>query len=273
DFDGAYRQGLALLALHASGATASATAIAWLEDQQCGNGLWLAFRADTALPCPPADPGTFSGPDTNSTALGALGLSAQGRSASALEGVDALLAVRTSTGGWGFVAAASVTSDANSDAVVLQAIKAVKGQADAAGLADLEAFQLGCDAPTTDRGAIRALDFATSLPAPNVFATVQSVPALAGAGTYAGAATIDSALPEACAPPAVAPGPTDNVSTVDVAVDVAVDDPTAGVARDEPLARTGSPDAPLAALGSALIGAGGVLLVAARRRRHATLLT
>ncbi|MEO7555173.1 MAG: hypothetical protein ABIV94_01040, partial [Acidimicrobiales bacterium] len=42
DFDGAYRQGLALLALHASGATASATAIAWLEDQQCGNGLWLA---------------------------------------------------------------------------------------------------------------------------------------------------------------------------------------------------------------------------------------
>src|SRR5207253_6785224 len=74
-FDGAFREGLALLALHAA-AVVNAAGAKWLEDQQCDDGSWTAFRSDTAKPCPAIDAHAFTGPDTNSTALAALGLQA-----------------------------------------------------------------------------------------------------------------------------------------------------------------------------------------------------
>src|SRR5436305_2018998 len=45
-FDGAFRQGLALMALKVVG-VADAAAADWLVGQQCADGSWTAFRADT----------------------------------------------------------------------------------------------------------------------------------------------------------------------------------------------------------------------------------
>jgi hypothetical protein len=74
-YDGAFRQGLSLLAL-ASVDIDDAAGEAWLTDQQCNTGSWVAYRPDTAVPCPAVDAASFSGPDTNSTALALLGLTA-----------------------------------------------------------------------------------------------------------------------------------------------------------------------------------------------------
>lgn len=80
-YDGAYRQGLALVALAAAGVKGTATAAArgWLTGQQCAtDGGWEAYRTDLSLACTAPDPSTYSGPDTNSTALAIEGLAAQG---------------------------------------------------------------------------------------------------------------------------------------------------------------------------------------------------
>src|SRR3954462_1244256 len=62
-YDGAYRQGLALGALAAVHIPKTdpriVSAIAWLTTQQCTNGLWQPYRANTAVACDPADPNTF----------------------------------------------------------------------------------------------------------------------------------------------------------------------------------------------------------------------
>ncbi len=82
-FDGAYRQGLALEALKVANVSSSdprvSAAIAWLTKQQCANGLWEAYRAQVGTPCPPANPKTFTGPDTNSTSSAVQGLAAWGK--------------------------------------------------------------------------------------------------------------------------------------------------------------------------------------------------
>ena len=124
-FDGGYREGLALLALHAAG-VANASGVAWLEGQQCDGGLWTAFRADPAQPCPPVDPDTFTGPDTNSTALAVLGLYAQGATAPATVGAQALVGVRSVEEGWAFLAASNQANDANSTGLVLEGLRTVR---------------------------------------------------------------------------------------------------------------------------------------------------
>src|SRR3954453_14970659 len=48
-FDGAFRQGLALLALHAAGVQ-NAAGVAWLKGHQCADGGWNSFRVDTSVP-------------------------------------------------------------------------------------------------------------------------------------------------------------------------------------------------------------------------------
>ncbi len=75
-YDGVYRQSLALLGLAANDITPPTSAIAWLLDQQCADGSFQAYRADTGQPCAKADPANFTGPDTNSTALALMALMA-----------------------------------------------------------------------------------------------------------------------------------------------------------------------------------------------------
>ena len=73
-YDGVYRQSAAILGLAAVGAEVPSSAVAWLLRQQCANGSFAAYRADTTAPCPPSDATTFTGPDSNSTAIAAMAL-------------------------------------------------------------------------------------------------------------------------------------------------------------------------------------------------------
>lgn len=186
-YDGAYRQGLALTALKAAGVapTNVATAEAWLERQQCADGLWASYRADTAVPCSAADLATFSGPDTNSTALAVEGLEAYGSAPMRWKTLAALGAVQSTDGGFPFLAAPGQASEPNSTAVVIQALVAtgskptwgrwVKGGRNP--YQALSAYQLGCGDTTGDRGAYYYPGSRTA----NVLATVQAVPAQVGA--------------------------------------------------------------------------------------------
>jgi len=203
-FDGAFRQGLALAALAAAGVPKTnakvQAGIAWLEGQQCANGLWEAYRSDRSSPCPPADPNTFTGPDTNSTGAAVQGLAAYGehpRRVATLRGLDA---IQSSDGGFPFVAAAGLTSDPDSTALGLQALLALGENptqarwlvGGASAFDALASFQLGCAAPSPDRGAF----FFPGSTDPNIFATVQSVPAMAAATLPVDATVLSTAAPK-----------------------------------------------------------------------------
>jgi hypothetical protein len=167
----------------ASNATV-AQGIAWLERQQCSTGLWEAYRADTAAPCPPPDPATFTGPDTNSTALAVEGLAAYGAHPLKASVLQHLRAVQSSDGGFPNIAASGQASDPDSTALVIQTLLA-EGQ-DPASVSwtvsgstpytALASYQLGCSAPAANRGAFYYPGSTT----PSVIATVQAVPAAAG---------------------------------------------------------------------------------------------
>jgi hypothetical protein len=202
-FDGAFRQGLALAALAAAGVPKTnarvQAGIAWLERQQCANGLWEAYRSDTSTPCPPADPNTFTGPDTNSTGAAVQGLAAYGERPHKAATLRAFDTIQSSDGGFPFVAAAGLTSDPDSTALMLQALLALGENptatrwlvGGASAFDALASYQLGCTAPGPDRGAF----FFPGSTDPNIFATVQSVPAMAAA-----ALPVDAGHPSTAAP-------------------------------------------------------------------------
>jgi LPXTG-motif cell wall-anchored protein len=264
-FDGAFREGLALLALHAAG-VANAAGVTWLEDQQCDDGSWTAFRADTTQPCPAVDPNTFTGPDTNSTALAALGLHAQGATTEVTNGIEALQAVRNAGGGWGFLARADQGTDANSTGLVLEAIRTVAGAPDARGTAALLGLQVGCNAPAPDRGGIAFQPGAGGVLAPDGLATAQATAALAQVALPIASTTIAGDLPVPCpAAPTTTVGPL-GVTQPTTTMTVGARSVAAAQAAEE-LPRTGTPTA-LIALGAVVaLVAGGACLAGARRRR------
>lgn len=176
-FDGAFRQGYSLVALSVSGAPIDPSSIAWLESQQCADGAWMPYRSDLSAPCA-FDPARFVGPDSNSTAVALAALTVVAESSPSIEpGVAWLLSVRGDDGGWGFYPGDA--SEPSSTAFAAQVLIAVGGhdEAVAAARAVLVGFQLGCDTPADDRGA---LTFPGTNDAPNLFSTSQALPALAG---------------------------------------------------------------------------------------------
>ena len=185
-YDGAYRQGLALAALAAAGVTGTPAvqhAEAWLTGQQCTDGGWASYQP--TLTCT-VDPANYLGPDTNSTAMAVLGLAAQGALGTVANGdpLGFLEAAQDADAGWGFEPHTATTpdsSDPNSTALVVQALRALgqdpTGPAVTRGTATpvstLRSFQLSSGA---DAGAFTF----PGLPGPDLFATYQAVPALAG---------------------------------------------------------------------------------------------
>ncbi|MGW5371866.1 prenyltransferase/squalene oxidase repeat-containing protein [Streptomyces sp. NPDC004009] len=122
-YDGVWRQSLALLAQRTLGLRPNARAVDWLAGQQCAEGGFAPFRADTAKPC-----GGKGGaqPDTNSTAaavqaLGALG----GHDAGIRKALVWLKDAQNEDGGWGYTPGSP--SDTNSTSVVIGAF-AVAGE-------------------------------------------------------------------------------------------------------------------------------------------------
>ena len=90
-YDGAFRQSLGLLAYVAADLTPPADAVDWLVGQQCTDGGFEAFRADTSQACAPSDPANYSGEDTNSTGMAAVALRALGKTAEADDAVAWLI--------------------------------------------------------------------------------------------------------------------------------------------------------------------------------------
>lgn len=95
-FDGVWRQSLALLAQDTAGVVPSSQAVKWLTDQQCDNGAFAPFRADPAKAC---DAKTMV--DTNSTAAAVQALWAVGGHGDVVESALAWLkSVQNEDGGW-----------------------------------------------------------------------------------------------------------------------------------------------------------------------------
>lgn len=243
-YDGAFRQGLAIVGLTAVGAPVPAAALTWLEDQQCdatvpaASGGWQPYRADLAVPCIAPDTTTFEGPDTNSTALAVQALAAAGASGGLPAALDFLHAAQDGAGGFAFIPGGDV--DPNSTALVVLAIVA-GGEDPVAGrwitgganpVSSLLGWQLGCAAAPADQGAF-ASPFSAG--APDALATRQSVWGAAGhpfaaigrvtfapAPVPCGPATSPSTLPAQNPEVVVSGSPTTTTPTPVVAVATAV---------------------------------------------------
>jgi hypothetical protein len=143
-YDGVDRQSTAILGLVAVGAEVPKRATAWLLRQQCDDGSFTAYRADTTQPCAGPDLTTYTGPNSNSTALAAMALralashdpsiKAQARQAMR-ESVAWLISTQQPDGGWEWLA--GLGSDSTSTAMALAAINRPKASTHRLGVAFL----------------------------------------------------------------------------------------------------------------------------------------
>lgn len=171
--DGVYRQSLAMLGLTAAGLTPARSAVNWLLSQQCADGSFQAYRADTSAPCAPSDPEAFTGPDTNSTALAAMALEAVDENRAAARAAGALVRGAQTSGrqsAWPYNFGG--TPDASSTGLVVNALDSVGANSVtiAGGKRWLRARIIPCG--RTYGGAMRN---DTSSPAANNFATAQGL--------------------------------------------------------------------------------------------------
>lgn len=120
-YDGVFRQSLAILGLVANDVKPNKAAITWLLRQQCADGSFESFRADTTVPCGASDPVNYTGPDTNSTALALSALLAVNQVSDAAAAASWLAKNQNKDGGWPFYVGSD--SDANSTGLVLAAVK------------------------------------------------------------------------------------------------------------------------------------------------------
>ncbi len=125
-YDGVFRQSLAITGLAAADARIPDAAINWLLDQQCADGSFEAYRSDTSKPCNEPDPATFSGPDTNSTAMAATALYLAGKTQQARAAITWLIDAQNRD--WGFPFSPGGKSDANSTGLALIALQTVQPQ-------------------------------------------------------------------------------------------------------------------------------------------------
>ncbi|MGW0754225.1 prenyltransferase/squalene oxidase repeat-containing protein [Streptomyces sp. NPDC002587] len=196
-YDGVWRQSFALLAQHTVGVKPAAQAADWLTGQQCANGSFPSFRADTAKPC---DASTYI--DSNATAAAVQALAALGgHDETVKKAVGWLKSVQREDGGWSSNpgGAMDTGTDANSTGLVISALVAagekpaeVKSKAGKSAYEALLTFQLGCSAePAADRGAFAFQPLEGKLLA-NADATAAAALAGLGKGAAVAPATTDT---------------------------------------------------------------------------------
>ncbi|MFJ6798683.1 prenyltransferase/squalene oxidase repeat-containing protein [Streptomyces sp. NPDC091268] len=190
-YDGVFRQSLAFLAQHTAGVQPAAQAVDWLTGQQCANGSFPSFRADTAKAC---DATTYI--DSNATAAAVQALAALGgHDETVKKAVGWLKSVQNEDGGWSSNpgGAMDTGTDANSTGIVIGALAAagenpdeVKSKADKEPATALEAFQITCreDGTTGDTptGAFAFQRDKAGVLLPNADATAAAVLGLRGKG-------------------------------------------------------------------------------------------
>jgi LPXTG-motif cell wall-anchored protein len=146
-FEGVYRQSLAITGLVAAGKTPDANAVNWLLAQQCADGAFTAYRADTTKPC------TSAQEDENATAMAIQALVALGKPTTTA--IAALKHFQLSDGGfYDNTAFGAPASDANSTGLALSAFAAA-----------------GIDPATVTSGGKTADDYLRSLQLPCAAAT------------------------------------------------------------------------------------------------------
>ncbi|MEE1939828.1 prenyltransferase/squalene oxidase repeat-containing protein [Streptomyces sp. TRM 70361] len=155
-YDGVWRQSVALLAQDTAGVKPAAKAVEWLAGQQCEDGSFASYRPDPAEPC---TAGTTA--DTNATAVAVQALAALGgHEERVTRAVEWLRLVQNDDGGWGYNPGGA--SDANSVSVVIGALVAADedpAKVLSAGERNspydaLLGFRLGCEeAEPDERGA------------------------------------------------------------------------------------------------------------------------
>jgi hypothetical protein len=156
-FDGVYRQGLAITGLRAVRAPVPSSAVSWLVRQQCPNGGFQSYRANPAAPCDSPNPATFSGPESNSTAVAAMALRSVGRTEQAARATSYLRTLQNSDGGFAYYKGGS--RDVNSTGLAVAALRPQAGsKAVATRLARASKFlrsaQLRCSASAADQGLL-----------------------------------------------------------------------------------------------------------------------
>ncbi|MFJ8307933.1 MULTISPECIES: prenyltransferase/squalene oxidase repeat-containing protein [unclassified Streptomyces] len=193
-YDGVFRQSLAFLAQQKADVQPAAQAVAWLTGQQCADGSFMSFRADTAKAC------DATKPDTNATAAAVQALVAIGGHADAVKkGVGWLKSVQQDDGGWPYTPGMG-GSDANSTAIVIGAlaaagekpaeVKSAKG-----GKSPYDAlltFALPCDDPTGAGAFAFQPDPKTQKLYANADATAAAVTGSLGKGLTATAGPADT---------------------------------------------------------------------------------
>jgi hypothetical protein len=151
-YDGVWRQSYAFLALHASGVEPGAAAVSWLTGQQCADGGFPSYRADTAKPC------ATKAEDTNATGIAVQALTVLGAHQQAVRKATGWLKkVQNADGGWSYNPGGA--SDPDSTAIVIGALQLASTDpavASAKGKTPYQAlrgFQFGCAAKAADRGS------------------------------------------------------------------------------------------------------------------------
>lgn len=191
-YDGVWRQSYALLALKSAGVTPGRSAVSWLLAEQCADGGFPSYRANTGMPC---DPKTE---DTNATGIAVQAIQAMELRGNAVQrAVSWLHRVQNADGGWSYNPGGA--SDPDSTGVVIGALVAAggskaTGQANSKGktpAASLLAAQFGCSAEPADRGSFGYP--ANGKLTVNAKATADAVRGAAGAGFVVTAPTVDSA--------------------------------------------------------------------------------
>lgn len=198
-YDGVFRQGLSLMALHAEGVTPAASAVSWLTGQQCADGGWEPYRADPAKPCTPSQE------DTNSTSMAVQALVALGgQDAAVSRAVAWYQKIQNSDGGWSYNP--GTASDANSTGLVVSALEAARTDPTTVvkdgrtGVQGLDSFQLGCSAPAAQQGGFAYQPAKGGKLVANDAASAQAALAAAG-GFLPGAAATGAASAKPSATP------------------------------------------------------------------------
>lgn len=184
-YDGVWRQSFALLAQHTVGVESAPRAVDWLVGQQCANGSFASFRADTSKDC---DASAFI--DSNATSVAVQALAAVGgHDETVKKAVGWLKSVQNEDGGWSNNPGGAMDggTDANSTALAISSLTVVgekpaevKSKAGKSPYDALLTFQLGCSSePAADRGAFAFQPVGGKLSA-NADATAAA--ALAGLG-------------------------------------------------------------------------------------------
>lgn len=189
-FDGVYRQSLSILGLTANERKAPTSAIKWLQHQQCSDGGFEVYRADTSVACQSPNTTTFSGQDSNSTALAAAALWQSGNRKQARQAAKWLAKRQNSDGGWAYYPADGATSDTNSTSLTLGALTLVRGKQDASYV---RGVQQRCNATKKLRGGIA---FDTSSADVNDNSTAQTAWTLGGGLALPAPLTIKKSAPK-----------------------------------------------------------------------------